>query len=409
MHSIITELLDVNAIESGHFPTTLTEVNKARRSLLNSRFRNKTPASIVLPSSASKRCISSVVILPIFTDFLPSYFPMISTDILVIGAGPCGLFTAFEAGLQKLRCHFVDYLPVAGGQCAELYPKKPIYDIPGFPSVLAGDLIHNLLKQIEPFKPGFTLGERAESIVKLDDGTFQTTTSRDTDIHSRFIVIAGGLGCFAPRKPNVENLERFEQKGVDYIVRDPEEFRGKRVVVAGGGDSALDWALVLSDLASELTLVHRSRQFRAAPASVEKMEELAVQGKITFIPDANVTGVAGNGVLSEVVITKENGEQERKAADYFIPLFGLAPQLGPIANWGLALEKNAITVNPLDYSTSVEGVYAIGDIAEYPNKLKLILTGFHEAAVACHAIHQKLNPTKKHVIKYTTVSGITGF
>ncbi|TAE27005.1 MAG: NAD(P)/FAD-dependent oxidoreductase [Candidatus Kapaibacterium sp.] len=334
---------------------------------------------------------------------------MITTDILVVGAGPCGLFSAFEAGLLKLHCHFIDYLPIPGGQCAELYPKKPIYDIPGFPSVLAGDLIHNLMKQIEPFKPGFTLGERAETITKLDDGSFKTTTSRGTEIQSKFIFIAGGLGCFAPRKPAIENLTTFEQKGVDYIVRDPEEFRGKRVVIAGGGDSALDWTLVLAELVSELTLVHRSKQFRAAPDSVQKMEALAASGKINFIADANVTGVAGNGVLQEVVITHESGEVERKAADWFVPLFGLAPQLGPIAEWGLALEKNAITVSPVDYSTSVEGIYAIGDIAEYPHKLKLILTGFHEAATACHAVHQKLNPNKKHVIKYTTVSGITPF
>jgi thioredoxin reductase (NADPH) len=334
---------------------------------------------------------------------------MITTDILVVGAGPCGLFTAFEAGLLKLHCHFIDYLPIAGGQCAELYPKKPIYDIPGFPSVLAGDRIQNLLKQIEPFKPGFTLGERAENIEKLEDGSFKTTTSRGTEIHSRFIIVAGGLGCFAPRKPDVENLALFENNGVDYIVRNPEDFRGKRVVVAGGGDSALDWTLILAELASELTLVHRSKQFRAAPDSVQKMEALAASGKITFIADANVTALAGNGALNEVIITPESGEAIRKAADYFIPLFGLAPQLGPIATWGLALEKNFITVNPLDYSTSTEGIYAIGDIAEYPHKLKLILTGFHEAAVACHAIQQKLNPGKKHVIKYTTVSGIQGF
>lgn len=344
-----------------------------------------------------------------FTEIFPIARIMISTDILVIGAGPCGLFAAFEAGLLKLHCHFVDYLPIPGGQCAELYPKKPIYDIPGFPSVLAGDLIQNLLKQIEPFKPGFTLGERAESIEKLGDGSFKTITSRGTEIHSKFIFIAGGLGCFAPRKPNVANLVEFENKGVDYIVRDPEEFRGKRVVIAGGGDSALDWTLVLADIVAELTLVHRSKQFRAAPDSVQKMEALAASGKLTFIPDANVTGLSGNGRLSEVEITKESGEVERKNADFFIPLFGLAPQLGPIANWGLALEKNSIAVNPLDYSTSIEGVYAIGDIAEYPNKLKLILTGFHEAAAACHAVHQKLNPGKKHVIKYTTVSGVQGF
>ncbi|MCS6807905.1 MAG: NAD(P)/FAD-dependent oxidoreductase [Bacteroidota bacterium] len=334
---------------------------------------------------------------------------MITTDILVIGAGPCGLFTAFEAGLLKLRCHFVDYLPVPGGQCAELYPKKPIYDIPGYPSILAGDLIQNLLKQIEPFKPGFTLGERAETIEKLDNEMFRTVTSRNTEIHSRFIVIAGGLGCFAPRKPDIPYIAEFESKGVEYIVRNPEDFRGKKVVIAGGGDSALDWTLVLAEIAAELTLVHRSKQFRAAPDSVQKMEALVSAGKISFIPDANVTDLRGNGVLNEVVITKEGGECIHKATDFFIPLFGLSPQLGPIANWGLALEKHSIRVNPHDYSTSIEGIYAVGDIAEYPNKLKLILTGFHEAAVACHAINQKLNPNKKHVIKYTTISGIQGF
>lgn len=332
----------------------------------------------------------------------------ITTDIIIIGAGPCGLFTVFEAGLLKMHCHLIDYLGVPGGQCAEIYPKKPIYDIPGHPSVLAGDLIDNLMKQIAPFHPTFSLGERAESMEKLDDGRFRVTTHRGVVIEGHTIILAGGLGCFEPRKPAIANITDFEDRGVEYVIRDPEFYRDKRVIVGGGGDSALDWTIVLADIAREVTLVHRSQSFRAAPDSVAKAQALADAGRITMITDAQVTELGGNGSLKEVGLTHNDGRIERVDMDHFIPLFGLSPKLGPIADWGLALDKHAVTVEPTTYETSVPGIYAVGDINEYPNKLKLILCGFHEAAVACNVIYARQHPEKKHVLKYTTVTGIAG-
>ena len=331
-----------------------------------------------------------------------------NTDIIIIGAGPCGLFTVFEAGLLKFRCHLVDYLGVPGGQCAEIYPKKPIYDIPGFPSVLAGDLVDNLMKQIEPFKPTFTLGERAEQLEKTEDGRFRLTTHRGTVIEGGNVIIAGGLGCFEPRKPAIAELGTYEDNGVEYVIRDPEMYRGKRVVIGGGGDSALDWTIVLADIAAEVTLVHRSQSFRAAPDSVEKAERLAADGRITMLKDANVTGLAGAAGLEGVTVTFNDGQTKELAVDHFIPLFGLSPKLGPIADWNLSIDKNAINVDNSTYETSVPGIYAVGDISEYPNKLKLILCGFHEAAIACNVIYARQHPEKKHVLKYTTVSGIAG-
>jgi thioredoxin reductase (NADPH) len=334
---------------------------------------------------------------------------MIQTDILIIGAGPVGLFTVFEAGLLKLRCHLVDALPIPGGQLAEIYPKKPIYDIPGYPSILAGDLVDRLMEQIAPFKPGFTLGERAEKFEQLENGHYVMTTNKGTQIQAPVIAIAGGLGCFEPRKPPLENLERFEDKGIDYIIRDPEKYRDKRVVVAGGGDSALDWTIFLADVAKEVTLVHRRKDFRGAPDSVEKVFELASHGRISLLTDSQTTGLRGNGVLTDVVIDhKEQGEIIR-STDYFIPLFGLAPELGPMNEWGLNIEKNAIEVNTFDYSTNIPGVYAIGDINTYPGKLKLILCGFHEATLMCQSAFKIINPDKKLSFKYTTVNGVNGF
>lgn len=331
-----------------------------------------------------------------------------STDVIIIGAGPCGLFSVFEAGLLKMKCHLVDYLPIPGGQCAEIYPKKPIYDIPGYPSVLAGDLITNLMKQIEPFHPEFTLGERAETIERLDGGRFRVTTHRGTSIEGSTILIAGGLGCFEPRKPMIGNITDFEDRGVEYIIRDPEFYRGKRVIIGGGGDSALDWTIVLADIASEVTLVHRSQSFRAAPDSVSKAQALADAGKIRMHTDAQVAGLIGDGQLQRVVVERNDKSTFEMDVDHFIPLFGLSPKLGPIADWGLSLDKNAINVDPTTYRTNVEGIYAVGDISEYPNKLKLILCGFHEAAVALNVEYQRLHPEKKHVLKYTTVTGIAG-
>ncbi|MXN92160.1 ferredoxin--NADP(+) reductase [Flavobacterium sp. Sd200] len=334
---------------------------------------------------------------------------MITTDILIIGAGPTGLFAVFEAGLLKLKCHIIDALPQIGGQLSELYPKKPIFDIPGYPSVLAGDLVNNLMEQIKQFQPGFTLNEKAETIQKLEDGTFLVTTNKGTEHYAKAVAIAGGLGSFEPRKPIIEDIEFYEDKGVEYFVKDPELFRNKKIVIAGGGDSALDWSIFLADVASEVTLVHRRNEFRGALDSVEKVQELKKQGKIHLITPAEVTGIRGAEKVEELDLEIDGAHTTIKT-DYFIPLFGLTPKLGAIANWGLEIEKNAIKVNnALDYQTNIEGIYAIGDINTYPGKLKLILCGFHEATLMCQSVFNKLNPGKKYVLKYTTVSGVDGF
>ncbi|PIX15150.1 MAG: ferredoxin--NADP(+) reductase, partial [Flavobacteriaceae bacterium CG_4_8_14_3_um_filter_31_8] len=286
---------------------------------------------------------------------------MITTDILIIGAGPTGLFTVFEAGLLKLRCHLIDALPQPGGQCSEIYPKKPIYDIPAYPEILAGDLTDKLMEQIKQFEPGFTLGQRAETIEKQADETFIVTTNKGTKHHAKIVAIAGGLGSFEPRKPLIDNIADFEDNGVEYIIRDPELYRNKKVVISGGGDSALDWAIFLTNIASEVTLIHRRNEFRGALDSVEKVQELKNLGKINLITPAEVVGIIGKEKLTGVVIEKESEGKFMLDADHFIPLFGLSPKLGPIANWGLEIEKNAIKVNnALDYQTNIPGIYAIG-------------------------------------------------
>ncbi|MBT4678913.1 MAG: NAD(P)/FAD-dependent oxidoreductase [Flavobacterium sp.] len=335
---------------------------------------------------------------------------MIKTDILIIGAGPTGLFTVFEAGLLKLKCHLIDALPQPGGQCSEIYPKKPIYDIPAYPEILAGDLTSKLLEQISSFQPGFTLGERAETIEKLEDDTFIVTTNKGTKHHAPIVAIAGGLGSFEPRKPPIPNIAHFEDAGVEYIIRDPEVYRDKKVVIAGGGDSALDWAIFLTDIASEVSLVHRGNEFRGALDSVDKVQELKDAGKITMITPAEVTGILGDEKVTGVSIVKNGEEKIKLEVDHFIPLFGLSPKLGPIANWGLDIEKNAIKVNnALDYQTNIPGIYAIGDVNTYPGKLKLILCGFHEATIMCQSAYKRIHPNKKYVMKYTTVGGVEGF
>ncbi len=335
---------------------------------------------------------------------------MIKTDILIIGAGPTGLFTVFEAGLLKLKCHLIDALPQPGGQLAEIYPKKPIYDIPGFPEVMAGQLIDNLMEQIKPFEPGFTLGERAQTIERLQDDTFVVTTNRGTKHHAPVVAIAGGLGSFEPRKPPIANITDFEDNGVSYIIRDPEVYRNKRVVIAGGGDSALDWTIYLADLASELYLVHRRNEFRGALDSVEKVAELSKLGKVELVTEAEVTQLHGRDELEAVTIKHKTNGESHIETDHFIPLFGLSPKLGPIGDWGLEIEKNAIKVdNSYDYQTNIPGIYAIGDVNTYKGKLKLILSGFHEAAIMCQSAYQRIHPDKKFVMKYTTVSGVNGF
>lgn len=336
---------------------------------------------------------------------------MIKTDILIIGAGPTGLFAVFEAGLLKLKCHLIDALPQPGGQCAEIYPKKPIYDIPAFPEILAGDLVDNLMKQIAPFQPGFTLGERADTIEKQEDGTFIVTTNKGTKHQAAVVAIAGGLGSFEPRKPLLDGLDKFEDNGIAYIIRDPEVYRNKKVLIAGGGDSALDWSIFLADVAAQVTLVHRRNEFRGALDSVEKVQELKNQGRIKLITPAEVTALHGEDQLTAVTVTNSNTKEESKIEiDNFIPLFGLSPKLGPIADWGLEIEKNAIKVdNTLDYQTNIPGVYAIGDVNTYPGKLKLILCGFHEATLMCQSAYKRIFPDKRFVMKYTTVGGVEGF
>jgi thioredoxin reductase (NADPH) len=336
---------------------------------------------------------------------------MINTDIIIIGAGPVGLFAVFEAGLLKLKCHLIDSLPQPGGQCSEIYPKKPIYDIPGFPSVLAGDLITNLMEQAAPFKPGFTLGEAAQHIEELEDGTFIVSTVKGTRHHAPVVLIAGGLGVFEPRKPPILAIESFEEKGVDYIIRDPEVYRGKRCVIAGGGDSALDWSIYLAErgIAADVTLVHRSSSFRGHLDSVQKVVDLAEAGRIRLITEAEVVGLNGGAQLEQVVIRHTTSGEIVTEADHFIPLFGLKPALGPIADWGLTIEKGAIKVDTLDYSTNRPGIYAIGDVNTYEGKLKLILCGFHEGTIALQSAFARIHPEKKNVLKYTTVNGIQGF
>lgn len=334
---------------------------------------------------------------------------MIQTDLCIIGAGPVGLFTVFEAGLLKMRCHLIDALPQVGGQLAEIYPKKPIYDIPGYPSILAGELVDNLMEQIAPFKPTFTLGERVEVLDRQPDDSFIIRTNLGTEVACKAVVIAAGLGCFEPRKPELANIDAFEHKGISYMILDPEKYRGKKVILAGGGDSALDWTIFLADVAAELTLVHRNETFRGAVDSAEKVAELAKNGKIRLLLSSELTGLEGDAQLRAVQITNKQKESTWYETDYLIPLFGLSPKLGPIEGWGLNLDKNAIEVAVHDYSTNVPGIYAIGDINTYPGKLKLILCGFHEAALMVQSAFKLVYPDQKLSFKYTTVNGVHAF
>ncbi len=334
---------------------------------------------------------------------------MIITDICIIGAGPVGLFAVFEAGLLKMRCHLIDVLPQVGGQLSEIYPHKPIYDIPGYPSITAQELIDKQLEQIKPFEPTFTLGERVEQIVRQEDGSLMLSTNDHTMVHAQVIVIAGGLGCFEPRKPEIPNLHLFEGKGVDYMVKDPAKYRDKKIVIAGGGDSALDWTFHLADIAQQVTLIHRNDSFRGAPDSADKVFKLAQEGKINLLLSHNLSNIHGTDSLSLVETINKDKEIIAVDADFFIPLYGLTPKLGPIADWGLNIDKNAIEVNTFDYSTNIERIYAIGDINTYPGKLKLILCGYHEAALMCQSAFKFVYPDQKLTFKYTTVNGINTF
>ena len=333
---------------------------------------------------------------------------MIETDIVVIGAGPTGLFTVFEAGLLGMRCHLIDSLTKPGGQCSEIYPNKPIYDIPAYPEILAGDLVEKLLEQIKPFSPGYTLGETAEKLSKSGDD-FIITTDKGTEISAKVVAIAGGLGNFEPRKPNIEDLNLYEENGINYSIVDPNKYKGKNVVISGGGDSALDWTIVLSKIAKKVTLIHRRNQFRGAVDSVNKIQKLKDQNVLDIITPAILKKLNGQKQLESIDISVEN-EIVNIPTDYLIPLYGLVPKMDVFKSWGLEIEKNALKVNnALDYQTNKEGIFAIGDINYYPGKLKLILSGFHEAAIMCHSAFKIVNPGKKNFLKYTTVSGISGF
>ena len=333
---------------------------------------------------------------------------MIKTDIIIIGAGPTGLFTVFEAGLLGLKCHIIDSLVKPGGQCSEIYPNKPIYDIPAYPEIMAGDLIHKLLDQIKPFNPGYTMGESAVEL-KKSDGEFIITTDKNTKIKGKVVAIAGGLGNFEPRKPNLENIDKYEENGLVYKIINKDDFKDKNVIISGGGDSALDWTLELSKIAKKVTLIHRRNEFRGAVESVKQIQKLKDKNIVDVITPAQLVAINGRDKVESIDL-KVNEEIVTIETDFIIPLYGLIPKMNIFKNWGLNIEKNAISVNnALDYSTNIKGIYAIGDINHYPGKLKLILSGFHEAAVMCHSAYNYINPDKKNILKYTTVSGIKGF
>lgn len=331
----------------------------------------------------------------------------LTTDVVVIGAGPVGLFAVFQAGMLKMQCHVVDTLEAIGGQCTALYPEKPIYDIPGFPAIEAQDLIHNLEAQAAPFNPVYHLGQQVVGLTRLASGHWDVTTSKGTTIHAKAVIIAAGCGAFGPNRPPLDGLEEYEGNSVFYLVRRKEDFRNKRIVIAGGGDSAVDWVLSLADVAEKLYVVHRRPKFRAAPESCARLDQLAEEGKIEKVIPYQLSGLRGaDGVLSGVEVETLDGEKRMLDAEVLLPFFGLAMELGPIAEWGLDLQKGHIAVNPTTLETNQPGIYAIGDIATYEKKLKLILCGFSEAAMACHAIYGRVHPGEVLHFEYSTTKGV---
>jgi thioredoxin reductase (NADPH) len=331
---------------------------------------------------------------------------LIETDALIIGAGPAGLFQVFELGLLGIKSHIVDTLQHPGGQCAELYPDKPIYDIPALPVCGAQELVERLLQQIAPMAPVFHLGEEVAALQQQDDGRFFLRTSAGTEFMAKTVVIAAGLGSFQPRRLGVEGCDAFEDRQVHYRVRSAADFTGQRLVIFGGGDSALDWVIDLNGKAQSIVHVHRRNEFKAAPASVARMRELVAAGKMEYIEGIASGLTVEDGRLTGVTIKRTDGASQDVAADHLLAFFGLHPKLGPIAEWGFELEKKAIKVDTAKFQTSVPGVFAIGDINTYPGKKKLILSGFHEAALAAFAIAEHLNPAKKVHLQYTTTSPI---
>ncbi len=330
----------------------------------------------------------------------------IQTDVVIVGAGPCGLFQVFELGLLGIGAHVVDALPAPGGQCAELYPDKPIYDIPAIPVCDAQELVDRLLEQIRPFEPGFHLDSQVTEVAAQDAGRFRVVTSRGEEFDTRAVIIAGGVGSFQPMPLRVAGIEAFVDRQVFYRVRDPAAHQGKNLLVLGGGDSALDWTVELAPKAKALTLVHRSDKFRAAPATVARMRELEADGRVSFLVGNCAAFDAPGDVLERLHIRHTDDSMTAVDVDHALVFFGLSPKLGPIAEWGLELDKNRIPTDTERFETNIPGIYAIGDIATYPGKKKLILSGFHEAALAAFAIKARLNPDEKVHLQYTTTSPI---
>jgi thioredoxin reductase (NADPH) len=332
------------------------------------------------------------------------------TDVAIIGAGPVGLFAIFECGMLKMRCHVIDALEVAGGQCAALYPEKPIYDIPGYPRIGAQELIDRLLEQAQPFAPVMHLDQRVEKLEREGED-WRLVTSRGTTIMARAVIVAAGVGAFGPNRPPLARLQEFEGSAVHYLVKRREDFRGKRLVIAGGGDSAIDWTLSLAEIADRIYVVHRRDKFRAAPETVARMRELAAPGgRIELVIPYQLDALDGSGGKLAAVIVKDLANRTRRLeADHLLAFFGLAQNIGPIAQWGLGIERNHIVVSPASCATSLPGIFAIGDIINYPGKLKLILSGFAEAAAAAHAIHPLVYRGEALHFEYSTSKGVPGF
>ncbi|MEX2630814.1 MAG: NAD(P)/FAD-dependent oxidoreductase [Tistlia sp.] len=342
------------------------------------------------------------------------------TDVAIVGAGPVGLFAVFECGMLQLSCQVVDALDAVGGQCAALYPEKPIYDIPGYPRVQAAELVERLFEQAEPFAPRYHLGQRVERLeaCRFDEEAgapdgWRLTTSKGVVIEARAVIVAAGVGAFGPNRPPLTGIEAYEGRGagrgVHYFIARPEAFRGKRIVLAGGGDSALDWSIILAELAAELYVVHRREKFRGAPESVARLHALAEAGRLELVVPYQLDSLQGrDGSLEAVVVRDLDGRRRTLEADVLLPFFGLSMNLGPIAEWGLELDRHLIPVEPTTCATSRPGLYAIGDIATYPNKLKLILCGFSEAALAAHAVRRRLHPDEELHWEYSTTKGVPG-
>jgi thioredoxin reductase (NADPH) len=329
------------------------------------------------------------------------------TDVAIIGAGPVGLFAVFECGMLRMRCSVFDALDAPGGQLTALYPEKPIYDIPGYPRIDAAELVKKLTAQAAPFHPVYHLGQQVMTLKATNDGGFRLATGAGTTIEARAVMIAAGVGAFGPNRPPLQGIDAYEGRAVRYLVTRRDEFRGKRVVVAGGGDSAVDWALSLAEIAAKVMVVHRREKFRCAPESAARLKALARAGAIEMVVPYQLDALEGDGrTLAAVVVKSLDGATRRLEADFLLPFFGLAMTLGPIAGWGLNLERNHIAVDPSTCATSIPGIHAVGDIATYPGKLKLILTGFAEAAQAAHAIYPRAHPGEALHFEYSTTKGV---